>query len=130
MTLRRALDILLNIIIYAIIFLLVSKLFKSFVIDDKHLFLYSFVSSVVIYLLNIFVKPLLVKLTLPITALSLGIFYFINNVIILKLADFIMGPRVDFKNLLVLYVIAVILSLCNVLIKFLFLNRIKGDKYE
>ena len=126
MTLRRILDILLNIIVYAIIFLLVSKLFKSFVIDEKHLFLYSFISSIVIYLLNIFVKPLLVKLTLPITALSLGIFYVINNVIILKLADFIMGPRVDFKNLLVLYVIAVLLSLCNVLFKFLFLNRIKG----
>ena len=125
MTLRRILDILLNIIVYAIIFLLVSKLFKSFVIDEKHLFLYSFISSIVIYLLNIFVKPLLVKLTLPITAISLGIFYFINNVIILKLADFIMGPRVDFKNLLVLYVIAVLLSLCNVLFKFLFLNRIK-----
>ena len=52
--------------------------------------------ALVLGLLNSFVKPILVLLTLPITILTLGLFYLVLNVIIIYIADyFIGGFRVD-----------------------------------
>ena len=36
--------------------------------------------SILIYILNKTVKPILFKLTLPITGITLGLFYFVNNI--------------------------------------------------
>lgn len=43
-------------------------------------------AAVVIGLLNALVKPILVVLTLPITVLTLGLFYFVLNAVLLWLA--------------------------------------------
>jgi putative membrane protein len=52
--------------------------------------------ALVLGLLNSFVKPILVILTLPITILTLGLFYLVLNVIMIYIADyFIGGFRVD-----------------------------------
>jgi putative membrane protein len=52
--------------------------------------------AVVLGLLNIFVKPLLIILTLPITIFTFGLFLFvINALIILLAAKFVNGFRVD-----------------------------------
>jgi putative membrane protein len=52
--------------------------------------------ALVLGLLNSFVKPILLILTLPITILTLGLFYLVLNVIIIYIADyFIGGFRVD-----------------------------------
>ncbi len=52
--------------------------------------------ALVLGLLNTFVKPILLILTLPITILTLGLFYLVLNVIIIYIADyFIGGFRVD-----------------------------------
>lgn len=44
----------------------------------------------VLGILNVFVKPLLVILTLPITILTLGLFYIVLNVLIVLLADYLL----------------------------------------
>lgn len=52
--------------------------------------------AVVIALLRFIVKPILVILTLPITILTLGLFLFIINALIIEMADyFISGFSVD-----------------------------------
>lgn len=43
--------------------------------------------SIVLALLNTFIKPILVILTIPITVLTLGLFLLIINVIIIKWTD-------------------------------------------
>lgn len=43
--------------------------------------------ALVLSVLNFFVKPLLIIITLPVTILTLGLFLFIVNAIIIKLAD-------------------------------------------
>ena len=56
----------------------------------------AFIFAIVLALLNIFIKPLLILLTLPITVLTLGIFLFVINAIIILLADkFMDGMRID-----------------------------------
>src|ERR1700730_7306628 len=52
--------------------------------------------ALVLSLLNFFVKPILVILTLPITIITLGLFLFIINAIVIELASkLIAGFRVD-----------------------------------
>tara|TARA_R110002126_G_scaffold147365_2_gene293463 strand:- start:205 stop:489 length:285 start_codon:yes stop_codon:yes gene_type:complete len=47
--------------------------------------------AVVLGLLNIFVKPILVILTLPITFITLGLFLLVINALIILLCDNIVG---------------------------------------
>jgi len=52
--------------------------------------------ALVLALLNTFIKPILVFLTIPITILTLGLFLLIINAVMVKLADyFIAGFTVD-----------------------------------
>src|SRR5215471_5358923 len=52
--------------------------------------------AIVLAILNAFIKPILILLTLPITLLTFGLFLFvINAVIILMTAKFVKGFEVD-----------------------------------
>lgn len=114
---------------YTIVFLMLSYFFDSFVIDREHLFVYAFVSVTIVYTLNKTIKPILVRFTIPITGLTMGIAYFFNNVIILKLVDFLMGFRLEFKSLFVLFFIAILMSFSNLLIEEILVKPVlKGVK--
>lgn len=107
---------------YTLVFALVSSWFTSFYIDPSNFFFYSFVAVVLILILNKTIKPFLVRLTIPVTGLTMGVFYFFNNVIILKLVDFIMGSKIDFRDLFVLFFVSIIMSFLTVLIEFLLIK--------
>ncbi|MFT4983017.1 MAG: putative membrane protein [Flavobacterium sp.] len=47
--------------------------------------------AVVLGLLNVFIKPILIILTLPITVLTLGLFLLVINALIILLCDNIVG---------------------------------------
>jgi putative membrane protein len=52
--------------------------------------------ALVLALLNTFLKPILVILTLPITVITLGLFLFVINALIILLADkFMDGIQID-----------------------------------
>jgi len=109
---------------YTISFLLISLVFGSFQIDDEHQIIYSFIAVVIIFVLNKTVKPILFKLTLPITGLTMGLFYFVINMIILKLVDFIMVDKLDFTSMWALFFIAIFLAVTNVIIEELIIKPI------
>ena len=102
---------------YTLVFMFVDYVFDSFVVDDNHFIRYSFISVILIYVLNKTVKPILFRLTLPITGLTLGLFYFVNNVIILKIVEFIMNGRIEFNSLPILFFISIVMSFLNVVIE-------------
>ena len=63
---------------------------------DVEGFTSAIIVAVVLGLLNIFIKPILVILTLPITVVTLGLFLLVINACIILLADkFIDGFAVD-----------------------------------
>ena len=62
---------------YTIVFLFVNYVFDSFVVDEAHLVLYSFIAVIIIYILNKTIKPVLFAMTIPLTGLTLGLFYFV-----------------------------------------------------
>lgn len=102
---------------YSLILYIVSLMFTSFQLDTSHFGLYIFLTTVLIYALNHFVKPILIFFTLPVTALTLGLFYPIINVIILKIADLILGSHFNILNLFTAFFIAIIISLLNIVIE-------------
>ena len=101
---------------YALILLLMSMIFrKTIQIDNSYLGLWGILISTVIYILNKTVKPIIFKLTLPITALTLGIFYPFINLFILKLVDFLFGNHLTIKGILLPLFIAILISIMNFL---------------
>lgn len=85
--------LLVHIIIGAFAVLIAAFLLPGVFIPD---FLTGMLVTAVLVLLNIFVKPLLVLLTIPITVLSLGLFLLvINAFIILLAAELVPAFQVD-----------------------------------
>ena len=121
---NKILESALYIIGYTLSFFLVSKMFNSFDLSQNYPLLYALISVIVIYILNKTVKPILVFLTIPITGITLGAFYFVVNTIILKIVDLIMGSKLDFTNIWVLFLISIVISLINLLIELIIIKPI------
>lgn len=102
---------------YALVFLLASYLFDSFYIDTSHFGIYALIAVVIIYILNKTIKPILVTLTLPITALTLGLFYFAINVFILKITDWLLLSHFNIGNVIYAFFIAIFISVMNILME-------------
>ncbi len=85
--------ILIRIIIIAVAAYLAAKFLPGVTIPDAKT---AVLVALVLALLNAFVKPILVALTLPVTILTLGLFLLIINILIIYLAAYIVpGFRVD-----------------------------------
>lgn len=95
--------------------LIVSKLMASIEIDGV---LTAVVAAAVIGLINIFLRPLLLILTLPINILSLGLFTLvINGLIFYFVGNIVEGFHVT--GFLAAFLGAILLSIINVLATFL-----------
>jgi putative membrane protein len=85
--------LLIRIIIIAVAAYLAARLLPGVTINDATT---AVLVALVLALLNAFVKPILVALTLPITIITLGLFLLVINIIIIYLAAYIVpGFSVD-----------------------------------
>ena len=110
---------------YAIVLITVSVLFTSFEINNKYFGLYALLASVIIYILNQTIKPILTYLMLPITVLSLGLFYPFINVLILYMTSFILGEHnFQLSGFIAPFFIAVVISILNMMMEGLILKSI------
>lgn len=101
-------------VLYALILVLVSLIFRhSMYIDNNYFGIYAILVAIVVSLLNVTIKPILIWLTLPITAMTLGTFYFVINVIILKIADIILGSHFQIYGVFMPIVLAIVISFFN-----------------
>ncbi len=113
---NRIVEWLIYMILYLVIFMLVTTCFKSIYIDKDNYILYSILIVLIIYLLNITVKPILVKLTIPITGMTLGLFYPFINFFILKLADWIFRGHFEVNRFWPGFLVAILISVINIVI--------------
>ncbi len=70
----------------------------SYILGGVHMdsFWVAIILAVVLAVLNVLVKPLLIIFTLPLTILTLGLFLFVINALIILLADYLIeGLRID-----------------------------------
>lgn len=109
----KIIDWLLYMIGYTLVFIFVTSFFKSIYIDIHNTIIWSIIIVLVTYILNKTIKPILVTLTIPITGITLGLFYPCINVFILKLTDWILGNHFEVKNLYIALFVAILLSITN-----------------
>lgn len=82
-----------RILVTALALLIVAKLIPGVTVDGLYPAL---IAALVLGLLNVFVRPVLVFLTLPITLLTLGLFIFVINALLFWLtASFLEGFAVS-----------------------------------
>lgn len=128
MRINRLLDWLLYMIGYTLVFILVTSFFPSIHIDANHLIIWSFIIVLIIYILNKTVKPILVTLTIPITGITLGLFYPFINVFILKLTDWLLKDHFDVTNIYIAFLAAILLSITNFIMEEIIKNIINKVK--
>ena len=83
-----------NFLITAVFVYVLSKLLAPHIVINS--FTTAIIFSIVLALLNAFVKPLIIILTLPFTIITLGLFLLVINVTMILLADkFVSGIKID-----------------------------------
>lgn len=115
------LEWLIYMLVYALILWTSSQVFKSIYIEN---FLVGFISAVIIYILNKTLKPFLVTLSIPIIGMTLGLFYFVINFIILLITDLIMGKYVYLTGFLSPFVVSILISVVNLIVENLIIKPI------
>ncbi len=111
---RLLMRMFLSIFFNAIALFIVAQLFTSFHIDS---FGTAILASIILAILNIFVKPILIILTLPFTILTFGFFLFVVNAITLMLAQSLFGSSFVIDGFGVAIVAAIIISLINMILQ-------------
>ncbi len=114
---NKFIEWLLYIIGYTIVLITVSVLFKSLEISNEYYGLYPLLASIIIYVLNQTIKPILVYITLPLTAVTMGLFYPIINVIILYITSFVLGSKFQLHGFIIPFFIAILISFLNLLME-------------
>lgn len=113
---------------YTLVFMIVDKLFSSMHVDTNHFYLFSMLIVLIIYILNKTIKPVLVTLTIPITGLTLGLFYPFINLFILKIADWVLGKYFELDNFFIALFVAILLSIMNFIVEEIIKKIIKKVK--
>ncbi|MBC2846288.1 phage holin family protein [Winogradskyella flava] len=86
-------NVIIKLLLNAIAVFVLAEILNGVSVDN---YITSLIVAVVLSILNVLVKPILVILTLPVTILTLGLFLFVVNALIILLADrLIDGFRVD-----------------------------------
>ena len=121
----RFFDWLIHMLGYALILILMSVLFpKSFYINNAFFGIFGLIVAVIIYWLNQTVKPMIVLFTLPITGLTLGIFYPFINLIILYFVSFILGDNFVIHGFWIPLLISILISITNMLLDSLIIKPV------
>ncbi|WP_188454113.1 phage holin family protein [Virgibacillus oceani] len=118
MLLRWFLSIFLN----AVALIAVAQLFSSFHLDG---FGTALLASLILSILNIFIKPILIVLTLPITFVTLGLFLFVINAVTLMITQGVMDSSFVIDSFGTAVIAAIVISILNLL-----LNRLIKDTFR
>lgn len=107
-----------NLVVNILAILVVEYLVPGFSVNNLWT---AFVASIVIGIVNTLIKPILQFIALPITILTLGLFAFVINVILLYLVSLIV-PGFIIDSLLTAAIASIALSLVS-----WFLHKLAGE---
>ncbi len=105
-------DLLLTWLLSSVALFITSRIVDDFRITD---FKSAFIVSAIVGLLNVTIKPILFIITLPVTLLTLGLFTFVINAIVLKIAAKLL-KSFSIKGWVPALLGAVVLTIVNMII--------------
>ena len=103
-----------KIAINSMIFIALAYLIPGFTVRSVWT---AFGASIVLSIVNVSVKPVLHIFSLPITIMTLGLFSFIINALMLSLTSFFVGPGFSFSSFGVTLLVSLLLSLAQNIIQ-------------
>jgi putative membrane protein len=106
-----------HMILYAIVLIIISLIFPNTIYIDKSMYgFWALISVILISIINTTVKPILVWLTLPITGLTLGLFYPVINLIVLKLVGIISAGHFEIFGIFFALFVSILISILNIIV--------------
>ncbi len=111
---------LVRIVINFLALMVADYLFESFFIDS---IVSVAIAALILTFFNATVKPFLILLTLPLTIISLGLFYPVVNIIVLYLLSWIMGTHVLLNSWFTAIGISLVIAIVNYAITNLFKRK-------
>ncbi|MBI5221825.1 MAG: phage holin family protein [Candidatus Magasanikbacteria bacterium] len=96
-------------LIISLVIMAASYILPGIMVDN---FFTALVMAVILSFLNLFLKPLLIILTLPLNILTLGLFTLVINTLIVMLAD-ALNPGLTIANFGWAFLFSLIISLTN-----------------
>lgn len=130
MKINKYLDWLIHMIGYTLVLIIVSLIFRETVYIDNRLFgLWGLLAVIIIFILNRTIKPMLVWMTLPLTALTLGLFYPLINILILKITDFILLEHFEIHGTVFVFIVSIVITIMNAIMDNVIIDgMLKGIK--
>lgn len=127
--LNRFIDWFIYMIGYAIVLIIASLIFDNTIfIDTSYCGLWFLIASIIIYILNKTIKPLLVWLTLPLTGITMGLFYPFINVFILYLTDYLLKDKFSLNGFFMTFLLAIFISIFNIVMQKCVIESIVGKE--
>lgn len=128
--LNKYLDWFIHMLGYTLVLITISVIFTKYMyIDSNYYGLWGLIAVLIIFILNRTIKPLLVWLTMPLTALTLGLFYPVINMLILKITDLVLFDHFQIHGILSLFLISIVISIMNAIMDNIIIdNLLKGLK--
>ena len=109
-------DLLIRLVINAFVIFVAAYILPGVHVDNL---LTALIVAVVMGAVNMFIKPIVVALTLPITIITLGLFLFVINAVLILIVDYFV-PGFSVNNFLSALLFSLIVSLLGS-----FLNKAK-----
>lgn len=130
MKINKYLDWAIHMIGYTLVLILVSLIFRNTVYIDNRMFgLWGLIAVLIIFVLNRTIKPMLVWMTLPLTALTLGLFYPLINIVILKITDYILLEHFEIYGTFFVFIVSIVISIMNAFMDNIIIDvLLKGKK--
>ncbi len=127
---NKYLDWFIHMLGYTLVLITISVIFTKYMyIDSNYYGLWGLIAVLIIFILNRTIKPLLVWLTMPLTALTLGLFYPVINMLILKITDLVLFDHFQIHGILSLFLISIVISIMNAIMDNIIIdNLLKGLK--
>mgnify|MGYP000363311243 FL=1 len=104
-----------------------TKYYDNVYINNKYYGLYAVIAALIIDILNKTIKPVLVVMTMPLTAITLGLSYPIVNMIILYLTSFIMGNNFNITGFFTAFFASILISIFNMFMDGFIIKPITKD---
>lgn len=108
--------LLLNWILSALAVWIVSRIIPGIYVSGP---VAALIAALVIGFINATIGALLKILTFPLTLLTLGIFWLVINALMLELASALLAPKFEVRTFTAAFLGAIVLSLVNMLLKWL-----------
>lgn len=123
---RKALVFIVKVLGYAGILLFTSMLFKNTIyMDSSNNGMWYIIVALIVVILNSTIKPFLVWVTIPITGVTLGLFYPFINLFILKITSLIVGDHFKIYGIWYAVCASILISILNVILDEVVLKKIK-----